>query len=113
MKKYMLMLLLFVCLFLVGCDDKNSIVGTWSGVSDDSLSMNVTFSFKSSSKGDCSYKNSYFETKGTCIIEGDTITMEMEDWSNPKVYKFVINDGKLSMTANDSYSPNYKDLVKE
>lgn len=108
-KKIVLSLVLVLSLFLVvGCGKKEAIAGTWQGKSTDGIKVTLTFD-----NGKFTYKNDYSSTEGTYKIKDDVVTISAEAWSKDKEYKFEIKDGKLSLTANDIISPNYKDLEKK
>ena len=110
MKKYLLTLCLILSLFvLVGCGSKCEIDGTWEGETNDGLK--TTFVFKD---GKVEYSNEFgFDSKGTYAIKDDVITITLESWDNPKDYKYEIKEDKLSLTAQDKYSPSYKDMIKK
>lgn len=112
MKKYLVYFsLIIAAVLLVGCGKKdNDIVGVWSGAENDELE--AVFNFKSN--GEMTYKNAFVtESNGTYEIKDDTITMTVEVWSQSKVYKFEVKDDKLTLTAQDDFSPSYKNLSRE
>lgn len=111
MKKVFLSLIVIVAvLFVSGCGKTNELVGTWNGDTNDGL--NTTFEFK---KGDkVSYLNEYgITSEGTYKIKDDIVTIDLKSWSEAKNYKFTIKKGKLSLTAQDSYSPSYTNMIKK
>lgn len=110
MKRFLVCMVAILSIFLVTGCGKNAIVGTWEGSSTDGLK--TTFEFKSN--GDVAYDNEYgFDSIGTYKIKGDTITIKLDSWDKEKEYKYEIKDKKLSLTAQDEYSPNYKDMEKK
>lgn len=112
MKKNLLLLVtVFASLFiLVGCGKSNALVGEWTGDTEDGLTTTFTFN----DDGTAKYSNEYeFNSEGTYEIKEEVVTITMEFWDQPKEYTFKIEDGKLSLTANDVYSPNYKEMTKK
>ena len=112
MKKVLICLVAVLSLVLVtGCGAKSSpLVGKWDGETNDG--MKTTFEFK---KGDkVSYSNEYgIKADGTYKIKDDVVTIKLDTWDKEKEYKFEIKDKKLSLTAQDKYSPSYKDMEKK
>ena len=111
MKKIFYSLILVVGVFaLVGCGKTNKLVGTWEGKTNDG--MNTTFTFKKDGKVD--YSNEYgINSNGTYEIKDSEVTIKLESWDKEKVYKFEVKDKKLSLTATDSLSPSYAEMVKK
>ena len=111
MKKYLITLCLVFSLFiLVGCGSKNELVGTWEGETNDGLK--TTFIFESGKT--VKYDNEYgFDSEGTYEIKDDIVTIKLDSWDASKEYKFEVKDGKLTLTAQDAYSPSYKDMIKK
>ena len=110
MKKILACLVLVLSLVLVtGCGKNSPLVGKWDGKTNDGLK--TTFEFK---KGDkVSYSNEFgINSEGTYKIKDDIVTISLETWSEAKEYKFEVKDKKLSLTAQDQYSPSYKDMKK-
>ena len=112
MKKVLGCLVLVCLLVLVtACGGKsNALVGTWEGKTNDGLK--TTFEFKKG--GDVKYSNEYgFDSEGTYEIDGNMVTINLKTWSEAKKYKFEVKDKKLSLTAQDQFSPSYKDMAKK
>lgn len=110
MKRFLVCLVAVISIFLVTGCGKNAIVGTWEGTSNDGLK--TTFEFKNDGK--VAYDNEYgFNSTGTYKLKGSTITIKLETWEKEKEYKFEIKNNKLSLTAQDDYSPSYKDMKKK
>ena len=110
MKRFLVCMIAIVSLFLVTGCGKKAIVGTWEGATTDG--MKTTFEFKSN--GDVAYDNEYgFDSTGTYKIKGNIITIELKSWTKAKEYKYEIKDNKLSLTAQDDYSPSYKDMKRK
>ena len=111
MKKIIYSLVGVLCLLvIVGCGKKEKIVGTWYGETNDGLE--TTFVFKSN--GNVTYENSYgINSEGTYKVKDDIITISLATWDVSKEYKFEIKDNKLSLTAQDGYSPSYTDMIKK
>ncbi len=111
MKKYLLTLVLVLSVFvLVGCGSKNELEGTWEGATEDG--MQTTFTFKS---GDAvHYENEYgIKSDGTYEIKDDVVTIKLDTWDAAIDYKYEIKDGKLTLTAQNKYSPSYTDMEKK
>ena len=111
MKKVLVCLVAVLSLVIVtGCGKSNKLVGTWEGKTNDGLE--TTFEFKKN--GDVNYKNEYgFDSEGTYEIDGNIVTINIKTWSQAKKYKFEVKDKKLSLTAQDQFSPSYKDMIKK
>lgn len=117
-KRSLIILTLFISLFLfVGCGKKeNELIGTWEGHSnevEEQYQMGATFIFETDGK--VTYKNSYgTNATGKYVIKEDHIvSIEVSAWDKAKEYKYKIEDGKLSLTAQDQYSPSYVGLEKK
>ena len=95
-------------LILAGCG-KDKLAGKWSDAVDDMY--NATFEFDG--KGNVTYVTEYAEGKGTYKIKDDKVTISLDIWTKPIEYKFEFNDKKLTLTATNGYSPNYKELKKQ
>lgn len=110
-KKYLVSLITVISIFLVvGCGKSNKLVGTWTGKTNDGLE--TTFEFKKD--GSVNYDNEYgFNSTGTYEIKDDKVTISLESWDKEKVYEYSVNNGKLTLTATDKYSPSYKDMSKK
>ena len=94
---------------LVGCGKSNKLIGTWKGATQDGLK--TTFKFEKNDK--VTYENEYgFNSTGTYKITDDKVEISLESWSEAKVYKFEVKDGKLNLTATDQYSPSYAGMTK-
>ena len=105
MKKVLVSVLLCLSLvFITGCGS-DKLKGTWSKATGDELNAIFTFD----GKGEVTYKNDFYENKGTYTIEDNKVTIK-DIWSDNKVYEFTIKDDKLTLKATDNYSPSYKDL---
>lgn len=110
MKRILVCLIAVISIFLVTGCGKGSIVGTWEGASSDGLK--TTFEFKKD--GTVAYDNEYkFASTGDYTIKGDILTIKLESWEKTKEYKYEIKKNKLSLTAQDDYSPSYKDMEKK
>ena len=112
MKKIIICLVALLSLVLItGCGSKkNELVGTWKGETNDGLKTTLTFK----KNGDIKYENEYgFDSEGTYEIEDEIVTINLKSWSETKKYKFEIKDKKLSLTAQDKYSPSYTDMAKQ
>ena len=111
MKKYLLSLILVLCIVtLVGCGKKNALVGKWEGKTNDG--MLTTFEFKKDGKVD--YNNKYnFSSTGTYKIDGKKVTIKLDSWDKEKVYEFSVKNKKLSLKATDKISPSYDDMIKK
>jgi len=112
MKKIVICLVALLSLILVtGCGSKKSeLVGTWDGETVDGLKTTLTFK----KNGDVKYENEFgFDSEGTYKIKGEIVTISLKSWNEAKKYKFEIKDKKLSLTAQDEYSPSYKDMVRK
>ncbi len=90
-------------------------VGEWKGLTDGEsrdMQMETTFNFKSN--GDVEYSNEFgINSTGTYEIKDDIVTIKLESWESAKDYKFEVKDDKLSLTAQDVYSPSYSEMVKQ
>ena len=111
MKRFLICMITIMTIFLVtACGSKNALVGTWEGKTNDGLE--TTFVFKKDGKVE--YKNEFgFNSEGTYKTKGDIVTISLESWDKDKEYKFEVKDKKLSLTAQDEYSPSYKDMEKK
>lgn len=110
MKKILICMIAVVSIFLVTACGKKAIVGTWEGESNDGLK--TTFVFKSDGKVE--YKNEYgFDSTGTYKIKDDIVTISLKSWDKDKEYKFEVKSNKLTLTAQDEYSPSYKEMKKK
>lgn len=111
MKRFLICMVAIVSIFLVtACGSKNDLIGTWEGKTTDGLKTTMTFKDKDKFE----YKNEFgFESTGTYKVKDDIVTLSLKEWDKDKEYKFEIKDKKLSLTAQDKYSPNYKDLEKK
>ena len=116
-KKYLLIVTVFLSLFLlVGCGGKdNALVGEWKGLTDgESRDMQIETTFNFKSNGDVEYSNEFgINSTGTYEIKDDIVTIKLESWESAKDYKFEVKDDKLSLTAQDVYSPSYSEMVKQ
>lgn len=108
--KRVLSTIVLVCSFalLVGCGS-NKLVGKWEGATEDGLKTTFTFEKKDVVK----YQNEFgFNSEGTYSIKDDKVTISLKSWSQDKVYKYSIKDGKLTLKATDKLSPTYKNMKK-
>ena len=111
MKKIIVCLVAVLSLVLVtGCGKSSPLIGKWEGKTNDG--MKTTFEFKKKDK--VSYSNEYgINSEGTYKVKDDIVTISLEAWSQDKEYKFEVKNNKLSLTAQDKYSPSYKDMEKK
>ena len=115
-KKLLLFVTLFVSFFaIVACGKSNELVGTWKGLSDGESrgdQIEATFVFKDGDEVE--YSNEFgFTGTGTYKIEDNKVTINIDLWTNEKVYEFKVDGDKLSLKATDSISPSYSELVKQ
>ena len=111
MKRIIICLIALISIVVVtGCGKTNDLVGTWKGETNDGLKTTFTFT-----KGnDVKYENEYgIKSEGTYEIEDDIVTINLKSWNEDKKYKFEIKDKKLTLTAQDKYSPSYTDMIKK
>ena len=110
-KKFIFALLTIVALFTItGCGKKNVLLGTWEGKSD--ANIKTTFIFEK--EGKVKYDNEFgADSTGTYEIKEDIVTIELKSWTKKKEYKFEVKDNKLTLTAQDSLSPSYKNMTKK
>jgi len=101
MKKIIVFILLSLA-FVVGCNNSNSIVGTWNYYKDGKTSNDINYNFEKGNTGSYTYagntRNFTYEDRGTKIIikyDGDT---------NSSEYDYSISDGTL--TIKDSFGSN-------
>lgn len=111
MKKYLFSLMLILCVVtLVGCGNKNKLVGTWEGKTEDG--MKTTFEFKKDGK--VNYDNEYgFKSSGTYTTKDNKVTIKLESWDKEKVYEYKVENKKLSLKATDKLSPSYDSMTKK
>ena len=116
-KKYLLLTILFVSLFVfVGCGKSdNELVGTWKGLTDgESREMQIETTFEFKSNGNVSYSNEYgIDSTGTYEIKENKVDIKLESWDKTKTYEFKVENDKLSLKATDVYSPSYSEMVKQ
>ena len=117
MKKRLLLIPLFLVSFLFfGCGkSSNELLGTWKGLTDGSsreYQLETTFNFKSDDK--LEYSNEFgIKSNGTYEINENKVAIKLEIWDESKIYEFKVNGDKLSLTATDTYSPSYSEMVKQ
>ena len=93
------------CIFLLGNDP---LKGTWKGTDEDGY---ATWEFQGGDK--CVLTTPYgLELEGTCKVKDGDMEVKMDAWGGSKTYHFTIDGKKLTMKADDPYSPNYE-LTKQ
>ena len=109
MKKILAISLLFVLLFgLTACGSSDSLKGTWAGTYEDG---EATWVFDGKDK--CEMTNVFGgPNKGTYTIKEKDVEIKLDVWEKATVYHFTIDGDKLTLTADDVYSPNYE-LTKD
>ncbi len=91
-KKYVLFIaLLFVCVLLVGCGIKNSIVGSW--VSEESSTFVYTFNEDKTG----SYSVGGFNMNFTYTIDGNKLSILYEGNTEPFETEFTLENNKLNV----------------
>ena len=109
MKKVLLSVLIVMTLFIfAGCGSKNELEGTWKNPKDDT--MNTVWVFSDDEK--CEMKNDYYTSKGTYKINDNKVTIDLDGWINPKVYKYEVKNDKLTLKATDTTNPSYEGMTK-
>jgi len=108
MKKTIMMIMLVglvACVvILTGCSNKEPLEGTWVGTYEDG---EATWVFDG--EGGCTLTNIFREDQpGTYVIDGETVEIQIHDWDSPIIYKFKVDGDKLTLTADNPYSPNYE-----
>ena len=79
--------------------------GTWGGTTNDG--MEVTWKFDGS--GGLKFTSIVLtDEPGTYRIEDGKVEIEMEAWSEPKMYEFEIDGNTLTLDATDIWSPDYE-----
>jgi predicted small secreted protein len=109
MKRTIRLLLVLVIGFtlLAGCGGGGGDVlkGTWSGTYEDG---DATWTFDGSSK--CKLTTVFLDKEpGKYTIKNDTeMDITIDIWGEAKTYFYKIEGSRLTLTANDSFSPNYE-----
>jgi len=101
----LLAMILGVSLF-AGCGGSGDVLkGTWQGTYEDG---DATWIFDGSGK--CNLTTVFLDKKpGTYTIANETkVDINIDGWEAPITYSYTINGSKLTLTANDPYSPNYE-----
>ena len=110
MKKTLMLITVLACVFMfIGCGDKSDVLkGTWVGTYEDG---DATWTFDG--KGKCTLDNVLGEPMdGTYTIEDKSVNIKIDVWDTPTLYHFEIKDNKMTLKADNNYSPNYE-LTKE
>lgn len=98
MKKLAFLLLVIAALLaLSACGSKDAVAGTWTG--DLGADGVVTWTFDG--KGGCTMENPAMKQKGTYSLEGDQMTVQLENWDAKRVYTISVNDSSLTMNDNE------------
>lgn len=99
MKKWIALLLVLTMIpALAACGSKDAVAGTWSA--DMGLDGIVTWTFNG--KGSCTMDNTVMKQKGTYSLDGDQMTVKLENWDDAKVYTFSVSADGNSLTMNDN-----------
>lgn len=97
-KSASLLLVLTMILALVACGgSKDAVAGTWSA--DMGADGVVTWTFDG--KGGCTMDNTVMKQTGTYSLNGDQMTVKLENWDNEKVYTFSVDGSSLTMNDNE------------
>lgn len=92
------LLLLSLLLALAACGgSKDAVAGTWTG--DLGLDGVVTWTFYG--KGGCTMENEFLKQKGTYTLDGDQMSVKLENWDEEVVYTFHVDGGTLTMNDNN------------
>jgi len=107
-----LALALMLCITLLascGGSGGDALKGTWEGTYEDG---DAAWTFDGSGK--CKLTTYFLDKEpGTYTIKSDTeVDVTINGWSDAITYTYKIDGDKLTLTANDPYSPNY-DLKKK
>ncbi|MDL2220810.1 DUF5640 domain-containing protein [Eubacteriales bacterium OttesenSCG-928-N14] len=107
-KKVVLGILLLAAMMLTmvacGGSSNDALSGTWEGTYEDGA---ATWTFDG--KGKCTLTNVFSsDLKGSYTIDGEDVSIKLDDWENAKLYHYKIDGSKLTLTADDAYSPNYE-----
>ena len=107
---FLALTLVFGIALLAGCGGKSgdALKGTWEGVlSDGGIDTDISWVFDG--KGGLKFSNGYYDKQpGTYKITGDKVELNVDGWENPIVYSFTVEGKKLTMTADNGYSPKYE-----
>jgi predicted small secreted protein len=111
-KTIALVLALMLCITLFascGGSGGDVLKGTWEGTYEDG---NASWNFDGNGK--CKLTTVFLDKEpGTYTIKNDTeVDVTINGWSDAITYTYKIDGDKLTLTANDPYSPNY-DLKKK
>lgn len=98
-KKLTATLLLLALVFaLAACGgSKDAVAGTWTG--DLGLDGVVTWTFDG--KGGCTMENEFAKQEGTYKLDGDQMSVKLENWDEEVVYTFAVDSGTLTMNDNN------------
>ena len=92
------LLVLTMVLALSACGgSKDAVAGTWTG--DMGLDGVVTWTFDG--KGGCTMENEVMKQKGTYTLEGDQMTVKLENWDDANVYTISVDGNSLTMNDNE------------
>lgn len=99
MKKLASTLLVLAMIFtLAACGgSKDAVAGTWTG--DLGLDGVVTWTFDG--KGGCTMENEVMKQKGTYSLDGNQMTVKLENWDAENVYTFSVDGDSLTMNDNE------------
>ncbi len=103
--------LIMTCCMLVACGGEGGddvLKGTWV-TPEDSID-NTTWVFDGA--GNCKFDNTLAQQEGTYTIEGNTATVKLELWDEPKKYDFTINGNEMSF-IDQSGLASYEKLIKQ
>ena len=77
--------------------ESDGLTGTWTGdLGGDGI---VTWTFDGN--GSCTMENFAMEQTGTYSVDGDQMTVQLENWDAAKIYTFSVDDTSLSMEDNE------------
>lgn len=99
-------ILLLVITLLVGCNNSNSIIGTWVYVQNDTTNENIYYLFNKNNTGEYNYsgeiKKFEYEDRGTKII------INYENSSTSNEFDYSIENNILNINDSFGKSVTYK-----